>query len=122
MRKRNGFVSNSSSSSFIIGLKEEVPTVEARKKIEKIFGDLDIESSVYHLVVDASDWIMDHMDSELEFFDGSEEFKLVEELKKKNFKIYYLNIDRYCAIDKALSHVGTAIENKDLFFKKIYGD
>jgi len=86
MKSRNGFVSNSSSSSFIILVKEKPQT-----KFENLWFDMYVHKD---------DWIKEHIEDELEWYKEKNNIAKIEKYEKElNFyteneaDIYEISID-----------------------------
>lgn len=92
MKKRNGFVSNSSSSSFIIGIAKVNDIEKCRKYIADNKIDDDVEIRTYKELKESDDWsvtVREGKSIQVESFDGATVSLNTEDFKGDEYVLTY---------------------------------
>ena len=125
---RTGFVSNSSSSSFILGVKKGTK-LTPKLLMNKLFK-IDKDSIFYHISEELAkiiieytkedEWVKEVKENPEEY---SDEFKRIKRLEEKGFKVYSGSADdANGGIEEVLcNHLGADYEDNEFYFSKEEG-
>jgi len=117
MKIRNSFVSNSSSSSFIIGSRDNY--IDDEKLFKAIFKDISEDSNLYHLARAATQKISEYAEK----IDNPKEHwfetpDICEKILKKEMNIFEANLDDYSPWRYALCQMEVHYEDDELIIEK----
>lgn len=121
MKTRLGFVSNSSSSSFVIGVKDEL-TEEKLIKIFKVPENsmiYPVAKSLAKVIIDRAEecTLKDYIEENCGY--GKDLSDIVKEIVKKDFKIYHgYASDDEGAMEAALCEMEIIYKDDDIIFEK----
>lgn len=130
MKTRDGFVTNSSSSSFIVAMRKDLTEAKIKEKVESVFL-IDKKHPLYHLakemikdvvyeILDCKERAITHYTELLEYYevDTDEPDKFAENLISLFNKYGGLYIGSFDSIEQAMAcDTDFEYEDDDIYFK-----